>query len=221
MQIVENDYAWSTHQPLLNALLDVFKPKTVLELGTGLFSTPIFISRNLNKLVCIENDEGWFNRMNGEFGNKCDMKLHKLENDLNVRTFLRQLTSNQKETIVRYYEALAKSIQDDNLNPKLLFVDNFACCRSLAINTLHKDFDIVVYHDCEPAGITFYEYHFVENLKIEFNSYVLKTPKSWTGCFIRRTLSQDALKSSITLFVSQYCIENGLDTNQVYLEKQY
>jgi len=42
MKIVE-DYGWSTHRPLIQAILDAFSPQFVLELGMGVYSTPIFM----------------------------------------------------------------------------------------------------------------------------------------------------------------------------------
>jgi len=201
--------------------MNMFKPKLVLELGMGLYSTPLFVSYNPEELICIDNDENWFNEMKIKFNDKCKTLLHKLDSNISIETFPYQLTDEQKKDIIEYYMKLATVIQNKNVLPKLLFVDNFNCCRTLAINTLYNNFDIMIYHDCEPKGVSWYEYYFVENIKIEFNHYILRTPANWTGCFIRNNIKQDRINEIIIPYIKQFCNENKLQTKQVYLEKEY
>lgn len=216
-----NDYGWSTHQPLIRSLLDMFKPEFILELGVGVFSTPIFIAYGSEKLMCIENDAEWLRHVKKEYAGNHTMLLHQLEDGVDITTLPSQLTPIQRNNISNYYSALSKSLLNKNQHPKMLFVDNFASCRTLAINVLYRNFDILVYHDCEPVGKSFYQYYFVEALGENFNHYVLKTPKSWAATFIHRDLHKDMLEHNIGRYIEAYCAENNLDNNQIYLEKRY
>jgi hypothetical protein len=218
---IDNFYEWSTHRPLLQALVFAFNPKFILELGMGLFSSPIFIDYNPEELVFIENDEEWIKHMKEKFGSSYNIILHKLDDSVLLGTHPYQLTSNQRDAISGYYKDLSKLLQSKDMHPRFLFVDNFTCCRNFAINILYSVFDIVAYHDCQPAGIPWYEYSFEENLRKEFNHYTLKTPTSWTGVFIRRSLDQSRLGEIIIPYINQYCNENKLNDRQIYLEKQY
>lgn len=217
---IEDYYGWSTHRPLLQTLVAVYKPQFILELGVGVYSTPIFIDYTPKELMCIENDEKWFNHMKSKFSG-CNIILHKLDDSIDLDTFPKQLTKEQTNNITNYYNNLCKQLQSNDSHLKMLFVDNFTCCRAIAINTLYKAFDIVAYHDCEPKGIDWYEYYFVDDLKKEFNSYMLKAPASWAGVFIKHDLDQSKLYTTIIPYINKYCGENRLNNKQVYLEKEY
>jgi tRNA1(Val) A37 N6-methylase TrmN6 len=62
MNIV-NHYEWSTHITLLKSLTEVMQPKLIVELGTGLHSTPIFLQSTAEKLYFIDNDQAWLSRI--------------------------------------------------------------------------------------------------------------------------------------------------------------
>lgn len=51
------DYA--SHLPVLEAVTALLKPASVLELGSGLHSTPFFLSRPIDRLVSVEADPEW------------------------------------------------------------------------------------------------------------------------------------------------------------------
>ena len=53
------EYEWSTHQPLIRAVMEQYKPTFVLELGCGDNSTPIFLEYK-TKLLSIEKNIGCF-----------------------------------------------------------------------------------------------------------------------------------------------------------------
>lgn len=56
--IIEKGYGWATHQPLIKVVMEIFKPGFVLELGTGFYSTPLFIDYGTNLMV-VDNDLEW------------------------------------------------------------------------------------------------------------------------------------------------------------------
>lgn len=50
---------YGTHIPLLTEVFKAFKPKTVLECGSGLYSTRFFLNQPIKSLVSYENDPDW------------------------------------------------------------------------------------------------------------------------------------------------------------------
>lgn len=64
--------ACGTHVPIIKALAPVFNPRRILELGSGLFSTPLFLDRSvfpdLEFLLVIENDISWFDVVRERIG---------------------------------------------------------------------------------------------------------------------------------------------------------
>lgn len=216
---IDSNYEWSTHRPLLQGVVAAFKPDFILELGMGVFSTPIFVDYAPEELLCVENDEEWLNHMKASFGYEHQMLLHKLDPNILLGTHPYQLTPEQRSDITNYYKELSKVIEDKKSTTKFLFVDNFTCCRTIAINNLYKNFDIIAYHDCQPEGIAWYEYYFDEGLTNGYTYHLLKTPTSWTGVFIKNTLDYTELSKVITPFITEYCEDNNLDIKQVYMSE--
>ena len=52
---IATGYEWATHQSVIRAAMEVYKPQYILELGPGVYSTPVFLEYNL-LYDCIEND---------------------------------------------------------------------------------------------------------------------------------------------------------------------
>lgn len=57
---------YGSHKPLLTAVLEHFKPRTVLETGSGLHSTPLFLAHPIERLVSYENNAEWAMRTRTE-----------------------------------------------------------------------------------------------------------------------------------------------------------
>ena len=221
---IDNDYAWSTSKPLLASLVEVAEPAFILELGMGMHSTPLFINSGCDDIIFIDSDKEWLEyiKSNNVFSSGHEILFHDLGHPKMKSVFFKQLTRDQKLEIKNYYKELSNRIANNINTPKMLFVDNATCCRTLAINTLYKEFDVIIYHDCEPKGIIWYEYYFEKNLKKEYKNYVLKTPKSWTGCFINCKLDICmSLEDNIKKHVLTYSKEIGIDHNKIYLEREY
>lgn len=213
------DYSWSTHQPLLYSLLECFEPEFVLELGVGLYSTPIFSNdQNIKKLISVENDKEWYEHIlkNINFKSNHELFWHDLK-ELNKYMFLKDLNESQIKRLKENYEDIYNTTCDSNYNLKLLFVDNFTCCRTIAINTLYKYFDIIVYHDAE--GVDWYDYDkFDEDLILKYHRYILQSERSWTGCFIKNDLKNlKYVSENIKQYIQKYCIENNSDISKMRL----
>jgi len=219
---ITNNYEWSTHAPLNGALIETFNPKFIVELGTGLYSTPIFLNSSAEKMMFIDNDTEWLEEVKkiNHFDDRCKVLHHDLGENIVLGTKLREISQEKKDEIFNYYKALASTIKEENISPKMLFVDHYTCARSLSINAMFSAFDIIVYHDCQPKGIRWYEYYFHQDLYSNYDSYFLISPTSWTGCFIKKTLPcEKNLDDVIVKYIDDYCNKNDLKKEQMYLKK--
>lgn len=221
---IKTDYSWSTHQPLILALMAKFSPRYVMELGIGMFSTPMFFKFDFDKYIGIDNDKAWLDHIKSiqQFDDKCELRHHDLGDAINIATFIRQLNEEQKDVIKKYYVELFNEIKKDKTSPKILFVDNFTCCRTPAINVLYSLFDIVIFHDSEPPAYSWYEYYFDENIMKTYNKYNLQTPTSWTTCFINKNFDNnfEELQRLVYENVASYCRSNNISTNGFVFAKE-
>jgi len=167
---------WASHQPLIKSVMEFYKPKFVLELGVGNFSTPEFLKGN--DYLGIENDAKWIDIIKNKFQN-INIIHHDLGSDIQASTKYTSLSQNQINKYIDFYN----KIPIPNLEPKLLFVDQFTCVRALSLNALADKFDIIIYHDSEPNAIAWYNYDLI-NVK-DFKKYHLKTDVVWTTLLIK------------------------------------
>jgi hypothetical protein len=179
-----------SHLPMLKAVLKLYEPKYILELGIGLISTPLLSQYNYQG---IENDRRWIERFPG-----LNVMYHDV-GDIGNYTRLSELSEEQKMRIVLYYWKL----NIPQLHPNLLFVDNYSACRSLAISTLKYAFDVIVFHDCETKTFEINGYDKVN--MAGFNVRYLRTSTNWTGIMCREDKGiADAIKSFIDEFNIEY-----------------
>lgn len=205
--MINTNYAWSTHQPLIKAVLKAFDIKFVMEMGIGVFSTPLFIMYGC-ETVLVENEEGWIDYMN-YYCNK-DLKcIHHKVPIPNQEAGYDYLTPELIEELKSYYSSLKYLVSKNGL--KLLFVDNYSSCRALTVNTLYSAFDIVIYHDCEPQSIARQNYYFDEKLKSNYVNYLLTSPRTWTGCFIKKEIDSPRLSEIIKPIMDWYKSDNGVE----------
>lgn len=216
---IDLDYSWSTHKPLLQSLLKIFNYDLIVELGLGVHSTPMFIESQAKQLIFIENDKDWLEHMKTEqsFDDRCQLIFHDLGPGIQLGTKKRELTEEQKLSIINYYKDFSNNIV--NQKNKLLFVDNFACARTLAIQTLYSSFDTIVYHDCQPKGIKWYEYQFDETLYSNYDNFILVCDSAWTGCFIKKGLTnKELLTTAIAPFIEEFSNKNKINNGSMYLK---
>jgi hypothetical protein len=190
MELIVSDSM--THQPLIKGVLKLYSPLFILELGIGDYSTPIFQESGV-KYQGVDNSKEWINKFSG------DLIFHDLQ-DILIGTRINEITDDQKESIKQYY----RDIIIPDLNPNFLFVDNYASCRMLAINNLRDRFDLIIYHDCEPEGIDWYDYDLINTEG--FNSYFLKSDFTWTGLMVRKEIDKgiELLRDSCKDFIEQF-----------------
>jgi len=150
----EVEQAWGSHQPVMKALLKVKQPSTVVECGSGEFSTPI-LREAVPFLSTIEHDQSWGRRM----VRSCpDMPSHRwlIQGFPGAKngTPEKDLPSGVMESFRLFYQDMAAEIEPIDV----LFIDTFRCCRVLAAQTLSSKAQVVVLHDTEPQSTEWYRW---------------------------------------------------------------
>jgi hypothetical protein len=207
-------FKWSSHQSLINASIKILNPDLIVELGVGNFSTPLMNASNADKIIHIENDEQWLEIVQKEnkFNQRNDFRYHFLGDIIKKDTLLKDISDEQKFSIIEYYQALKDEILNLNYKRKLLFVDQFTCARALSINNLYDAFDIILYHDAEYPEI--YNYSFDNNIKKSYTHYEFRPQSSYTGAFFKHNLvSYDNLKDALKDEFEKYIIEKQVNVN--------
>lgn len=92
---IATDPEWSSHQPLIQAVMDFYKPKFVLELGMSKYSTPFFLKPDVEYLG-IENDKDWIEHLKTELGN-INCKFHFLGEEVKISTHYPELSESKKK----------------------------------------------------------------------------------------------------------------------------
>jgi hypothetical protein len=204
-------WEWRTHVPILSLIIDNLQPTLIVELGVGVYSSPLFLNCTNSKVILIDNDEEWLKIVKNDSKIHNDVKFifHDLGSKINRDTLYKDLTDSQKLDIKNYYKELSSQILDINSKFKLLFVDGWACTRNVSINCLYTAFDIVVYHDAEQKDL---EYSFDDDLKNNYRHFIFKTSKSWTGLFVKSAINLDIVTLSES-FIKKWAVKEKIETN--------
>jgi hypothetical protein len=188
--IVATGFEWMTHQPLIRVVMEVFKPKFVLELGIGIYSTPLFHEYLQTEYLGIENNREWINEIEDQLGAR--IIYHELM-DIEEGTTYNDLTMNQRKEIEAFYKRLIFP----NLFPRLLFVDQYSSCRAISINTLKDQFDFIIYHDSESYEVN--RYDLVDSKG--FKTSTLRTNGPCTKLMMKNDLD---ITKAIQLFIDEF-----------------
>ena len=190
------DWAWATHQPMIQALLEIYKVDYILEIGVGNYSTPLFL-QNGKEYKGIEQDPIWIERIKSKFVD-ADIQLHEV--DFEVSEKYSNLTDKQIYDVCSYYSNLKQDIEGKQ-GIKLLFVDCFAASRMYAINILWKLFDIVIFHDSHPRVRKIYGY---DRLKPNYKLYQLESKESWTSVFVKNDVGAITLRNTLVKYIGMF-----------------
>jgi predicted O-methyltransferase YrrM len=142
---------YASHLPILKFVLALVKPKRVLELGAGLYSTPEFLRcESIERVDSLETDPDWAARVNREVGNDDRLRIWKDD-----------------------------GLEQDYENYDLVFIDNGnnATERIAAIRAvLSRPHPVTVIHDAEVyAGVI----HELAENRITFNFDTPYTAVCW------------------------------------------
>ena len=185
---IRQDWQVESYRPAVLAALEIYQPALIMELGVGVYSTQLFPDKGY---IGIESDPEWFAEIIRRYPKK-HFILHDLP-ELHHLTRLWELSVEQIADIRSYY--------NDLFIPKrksLLFVDNYSCCRSIAINALWQKFDVTIFHDCQPEA---WQANGYNTLTVDRPIQYLRTNDNWTG--IIGDVS-GAIQPYIDDFIKQY-----------------
>lgn len=188
-------FKWSSHKPVLLAALDLFKPRLILELGVGNFSTPVLIDSPADRTIHVENDGSWLAMVQEQHGDHTGSEFmhHSLPFYVTKSTRAQDVDPATLQSAQEFYQDLKQQMTTPSC---LIFVDHFTCLRTLAINTLFSAADCLIYHDAETPEV--YDYQRIDQSSPDFDRFVLKTPSSWTGFWVRRSvISSDLMRRAV------------------------
>lgn len=220
-------YRWSTHQPVVRAMVELIKPELILELGVGRYSTPLFVRfPYAQKIIHVESEQGWLDLVKKENLGSITPKSEFRHHDLSglgiesIKTLPSMLSEHQTNEINKYYNALAHEITTMPYKSSIIFTDGFASCRKSTVDCLTSVTDVMIFHDAEkPAA---YGYDKLEPKLYEtHDEYLLKTATSWTGFMIKKDIATEfEIKSIIDKYVDIYIKELDIDRKGFELIKK-
>lgn len=159
---VRGEFTLGSHLPVLQAILKVLQPESIMELGVGKKSTPLLYNYG-KKLISIETDKQWIYTVKAEVGNRKDFNLihHDVEPyGLHPYINYTQIPTTVGEECISFYNTFI----NDGLD--FLFVDHIAGLRVIVLMSLFNKFKVIAYHDAEFRG-----YHWEEFLKTDISGY--------------------------------------------------
>lgn len=182
----------ASHQPVIKAVMELYKPQFVLELGVGIYSTPLLCD---TWYLGVDNDREWIDYVQEKY--YVHLQYHDL-GDVDRSMVLSDLSLTQMEKIYEYY---FYSVDVPIVKTSLLFVDNYASCRAIAMSVFHKLFPLVIFHDCEPTNINCYD-------KVDLserNMMCLKTNYNWTGLLYNE---DKGIKKTVEKYIKEFMKEH-------------
>ena len=191
-----------SHKPVLMAILDIFQPQSVMELGMGFNSTQLFWE-NVPFLVTVENDLVWYNKMIGELQErKGAIPIHhNLGPGIHTKTKPHQFPSSVRVNCEKFYKELGNKYGKMDM----LFVDQFAVLRELSLNCLYHLFNIIVFHDSEHPG---YHYkNFTSRDLSNYHHYRFASMTTHTDILIAKAVMKDhvAWDNAVARHGEEYC----------------
>lgn len=157
------EFTLGTHLPVLQAVLKVFKPSGVMELGVGLKSTPLlYDDRKL--LVSIESDLKWLEKVKPlvPLRDRFELVHHDIGHGIHVKTKYKQITPIVVEECIEFYSTFVNKYDLD-----FLFIDHVSGLRAITLTELFDRFLIVAYHDAQHPG-----YCYEKFLEVDSNDYL-------------------------------------------------
>lgn len=182
---------WSSHVPVHRTLFELSKDiKGVVEIGAGLYSTPLFFELCKN-VVSIETDKEWVDQLEDEltFGKKHRLIYHKIPDNIARPTRRHEVSQDFLDDSVLFWKKHIK--KSDNY----LFVDCISSLRFEAISRLQDQFDYVVFHDYNPRGL---KNHYCDGSfepNENFDMYVDQTYTQHTAFLVPKGFDEEKLQA--------------------------
>jgi hypothetical protein len=225
------DFIYGSHLPVLKAAVSYFSPDFCLELGAGKFSTP-FLNQHVKQLVTVENDPDWYDELECWLPERDGFHsiLHQVGSGIGPHTVYHEVPPLRRAQHNRFYRFLQQYVRlQANGSLRLLFVDQFVGLRTVSLQMLADDFDLVVFHDTEPASMPSYRYDlFLQTLTpTHWVNFVFRSFNVHTDLLVRRRLFDKwpSLQVELGLGVSQeadeYCRSFAALGNELQLQHRF
>jgi len=198
------DFLFGTHLPVNKAILKIFQPSGILELGAGKNSTPLFYNYG-KQLISIESDIEWVELLRKQFVPKKDFELiwHDIGFGLQASTQRDEIPKEAADKCIAYYN----NIIGKNPAINYLFIDHVSGLRMFTLKALFNKFDFICYHDAEDIGYFFYE---IENCDLSnYLHYTFKSYEVHTGILIDKQYESkvSAFEKALAKFGKEYSKE--------------
>jgi hypothetical protein len=198
--------AYGTHMPVLHSVLNVFNVSGVLELGCGLFSTPLFANATVAGVTAVENGAEWYKSVRDKLVSSRTTVLYHYSGvalgDQVVTVTVRN--KHLLDHAILFYESILTSTPTINM----LFVDHYVSLRAIALLKLYEKFDLIVYHDSEDGQYK-YEENFVRLADLtDFKHVSYRVTRPWTDVLVRNHLYEpvgDHFIQALRQQTRQYC----------------
>jgi len=128
-----------SHRCVLKAVLDVMKPKKLIEFGSGPNSTALLHER-IPQFISYENHQEWVAKMTADVPG---VDIRHLP--VPVKSFKIYPGELNKDTRTKIYDAMKSVVEDTNV----VFIDSYASTRIYALLAFIGHFDIAICHDSE------------------------------------------------------------------------
>jgi len=157
------EFTIGSHLPVLYSILEVFQPDGIMELGTGLKSTPFLYSYG-KLLISIENDPEWLKKIEPHVPPRDKFKLvyHNIGHEIHIKTKYNQIPNEVAKECVKFYFRFIKEFDLD-----FLFIDHVSGLRVTTLIELFNNFSIIAYHDAQHPG-----YYYDKFLEVDSSNYL-------------------------------------------------
>ena len=135
---------WGGHTPILKALCEYMHLVSVVECGSGKFSTPVLVASNAQVISGFEHDPVWAQSL--KEGHHI-MMPEPLAHGITNATSRRELTPDAVEYLDCLYKWFTKKLIGGPID--LLFVDTFTAARVPALIHFGPLARVIVIHDTE------------------------------------------------------------------------
>lgn len=187
-------WAWASHQPVIQTIIEIYKPEFAFESGIGLYSTPILST--LNKYIGVETDKNWIDKVKKEVP-KVNLIYHPIQINNSVKWDA--LNPTQKFEVLDFYYDLIPYFSNEK-SSKLLFVDGPVFTRRAVISLFHRYFDAIIFHDSKHKFVYGYD---SLNLS-DFIEYQVSSSTAWTGVYLKNDIDFIAFKNTLNKFVKMF-----------------
>lgn len=195
------EFTLGTHLPVLNSVLEVFKPKGIMELGAGLRSTPILYNYG-ELLITIETNLKWLEKVKllVPTRDKFELIHYDIGHGVHVKTKYKQIPTEVAEGCIEFYLSFINRLDLD-----FLFIDHVSGLRITTLTELFNMFSVVAYHDAQHPAYCYKK--FLEVSSDNYLHFMFESLGVYTGILIHKKYVGEMREFDNTLrkYGEKYC----------------